>query len=70
MVVQFGLSKFLDKVLSKNSRIFKAKEGRPLLDYALSPPPRTEYDLIKLDIINVLLKHGTNPGQRYGKSTC
>ncbi|KAE9367546.1 hypothetical protein N431DRAFT_513953 [Stipitochalara longipes BDJ] len=70
IAVQFGLSKFLDTNLGKEDKILEAKKGRPLLDYAMSPPPIVQNNLITADVVKVLLKHGAKPNEKYKRKTC
>jgi hypothetical protein len=75
LVIQFGLSKYLDQSLGNGDRLLKDKKGRPLLDYALSPLPDLHPDLITKDVVEVLLRHGAEPNEAFktekcGKRTC
>jgi hypothetical protein len=70
LVIQFGLSKYLDQSLGTGDKILKSKKGRPLLDYAMSPLPGMEYDKITSEVVKVLLNHGANPNEKFEKKTC
>lgn len=71
LVIQFGLRGYLESKLSQGRRELKLKRGRPLLDYALDPLPVAQYELITPAIVEILLRHGADPNERFEKKkTC
>jgi len=70
LIVQFGLSKYLKHNLAPGDRVLKDKRGRPLLDYAMSPLPGLEHDLITKDVVAVLIEHVADPNEEFGRRTC
>ncbi|KUJ07163.1 uncharacterized protein LY89DRAFT_725998 [Mollisia scopiformis] len=70
LVVQYGLSKFLSGRLTQSSKSMKSKKARPLLDYALNPPPGIDYNLITPAVVRVLFNHGANPNQKFQERSC
>ncbi|RDW79842.1 hypothetical protein BP6252_04480 [Coleophoma cylindrospora] len=69
LAVEYGLSAFLDYKFRQIGDNPCYKEGRPLLDYAVSRDIRSQRYGLDPGIIATLLEHGADPGQRYKSTT-
>jgi hypothetical protein len=70
LAIQFGLQNYVKGELGNSDKIVRSKKGRPLLDYALYPSPIGPSDLVTPEMVRLLLDHGANPNERFGKRTC
>lgn len=68
-LAQCGLARYLERRIE--SRPGHLREKRPLLDYALNPQVEESSDrrVIRTNVVEVLLKLGADPNQRYEDST-
>lgn len=78
LTVQSRLSLYVKEKLDKDRKLLHAKQGRPLLDYALRPTMVTPIRLpqlvefIDFDMVSLLLDKGANPNEKvsiYGNIT-
>jgi hypothetical protein len=69
LAVQFGLERYLQEQFGQGSKVLKSKRGRPLLHYALDPAMYVQYDLITRSVVQLLLKHGADPNEKFEETS-
>jgi hypothetical protein len=69
LAVEYGLCAYLDYKFKQSYRNPCSKPGRPLLDYAVSEDPQGQRYGISADVVNILLRHGASPNERWHSTT-
>jgi hypothetical protein len=65
--ITLGMNSYVERNLLRNPRLLTSKPGRPLLDYALIP--RRLDGEISAEMVELLLRCGTNPNQMWSGTT-